>query len=693
SNIALVRAGLLGCTPVLPNLAFSIELLEFYHRLRRRHPTIGIQGFVKVICAVHGTMYYAALQDKFSRTFDVYLDILERLQSRTDAALGRDGGAWRIAHGCPCCGFKVRHEPEIVPARLHAMDGCSSQKRLRGVGHTDQREFSSKYFIPPEQVNQFANEVKSRRKQATSPDEQEVDDEGLPISNEKTKCTNSWRTENASAVGKGVAEVFDQTGVFLAACRHGVVEYVEEMVRSGELAKYAFGVIDALLNVCGDDQAIGYDIGCSMDGTVKSSSLRGVAESKRLILLVNAFHGYAHNRLCQLQYHPLYMHGLGIEDLETCERIFSSLNGVSRLIRHASYFHWKQFIHLHLLQWDEDRYGELSTFLYKNYRQSLAMISQYEREVALFQEMTGFTGADFERWRAEELAYLEKAVGKESEEDAQVIAYVEITSNSLGFVNFTPRNFSANYHTPLVIPARAAAEELERKTAQRKLGFALQVSDDLERRLGINERWTPETPEYARVHKYVQRRTFYQAVDELEGLVVQRLFELSKANISGTAYKLRKHISQAITRRSQAVRASLDRYNALAPLQDPPRPTLQYSEIANYSWLGDFELLKESRHEILEQPWSQPANREAAAKYFKIIRAREEIVRLNVEVPRLQAWIDFEDRELKEKAEALASTEPHLAAHIHALRARRAGVNNSHRRRLQQIYRLPGYTG
>ena len=79
-----------------------------------------------------------------------------------------------------------------------------------------------------------------------------------------------------------------------------------------------------------------------------------------LKVVVNAFHGFARNRICQLQNHPLYLTGFGIEDLETCERIFSSSNSAAVLIRHASLFHWTQYLDLHFDQWDSDKYLELS---------------------------------------------------------------------------------------------------------------------------------------------------------------------------------------------------------------------------------------------------------------------------------------------------------------------------------------------
>ncbi|KAI0059965.1 hypothetical protein BV25DRAFT_1808307, partial [Artomyces pyxidatus] len=702
---ALVRVGLLGSTPVLPKLAFTLELLELYHRLRRRQATVGIQGFMKAICAHLSIKYEASLQDQFSRAFDAYFDILQRLQARTDATLGRDVEGWRITHGCPCCGFRQPHEPPLVPARLHAMDGCSSHKRLRGVGFSDTRNFKSDYFLTPEQVDKFADEVKSRPsrlgKKAKSAEDA---DEGLPISGNKTKCTENWRAENANNMGKGVAEVFDQTGVFLCACRHGVVEVVEEMVRSGELAKYAFAVIDEVMRKCGDDQCIGYDIGCSMDGTVGSSSLQHVARERRLTLLVNAFHGYAHNRLCQVQYHPLYASGLGIEDLETCERVFSSLGAAARLIRHASYFHWKQYIHMHLLQWDEDRYAELGTFLLKNYRQALKTIFEYQREVDAFERLTGFSSADFERWHTEEVSYLQ-TVGDETEEDVQDAGYVRALQqldksiarvpDDTDFLTHTSTTVSGDhgFNAKALRTEAVKAKEKGRQAAARKVAFAMKVVADYEMRLDISERWLPTSPKYRRVVDYIKRKDFIIAVDTLEGLVVQRLFELAKANVAGTGYKLRKHISTAITRRSAAVRTALAHYNKLAPLQDPPRPVIDFKQIANYGWAGDFELLKDSRQEVLDKPWSKPANREAAAKYFKIKRAHEEITRLNVEVPRLQAWVDFEGRDLEEKAQDIARSDPLLAAHILELRARRVRLNNAHRTRLQQIYRLKGYSG
>ncbi len=53
ANVALIRRGLLGCAPIDPSVAFSLDTLELYHRLRRRHPRLGIQPMMRTLCDIH----------------------------------------------------------------------------------------------------------------------------------------------------------------------------------------------------------------------------------------------------------------------------------------------------------------------------------------------------------------------------------------------------------------------------------------------------------------------------------------------------------------------------------------------------------------------------------------------------------------------------------------------------------------
>jgi len=120
---------------------------------------------------------------------------------------------------------------------------------------------------------------------------------------------------------------------------------------------------------------------------------------------------------------------------------------------------------------------------------------------------------------------------------------------------------------------------------------------------------------------------------------------------------------------------------------------LQYNEVTLYASLGDFDLLKHSRHDVLVKPWANPTHREMAVKYFKLLRAHEEIVRLNIEIPRLQAWVDTEDSEIQRCATRLQSTAPLLAAEISEVHKWQQRVNDVHHTRLMHIYSLSHYNG
>jgi len=53
---------------------------------------------------------------------------------------------------------------------------------------------------------------------------------------------------------------------------------------------------------------------------------------------------HAHRRLCQLRHLATYIKGLGLEDLEGCERAFSKSNSLAAPLWYASVFHRIQSI-------------------------------------------------------------------------------------------------------------------------------------------------------------------------------------------------------------------------------------------------------------------------------------------------------------------------------------------------------------
>lgn len=175
--------------------------------------------------------------------------------------------------------------------------------------------------------------------------------------------------------------IFDETGIFLALCRHGFVLVVADMIQSGELSvsffspllltnyshssKYPLAVVEVLLDVFGPDLGDGYDIGCKFRTTLDRSEQGPRARELNFKTLVGAFHGHAHNRICQLSFLATYVKGMGLEDLEGCERFFSKSNALASSLRYASVFHWQQKMIEFMKHTDTfETYSNLSQYYY-----------------------------------------------------------------------------------------------------------------------------------------------------------------------------------------------------------------------------------------------------------------------------------------------------------------------------------------
>lgn len=83
------------------------------------------------------------------------------------------------------------------------------------------------------------------------------------------------------------------------------------------------------MDTFGPNLLIGYNIRCVFGGTILSSSLGTRFQESGSRTCVNAFHGYSHNYQCQCKNHPNNIAGMGLEDLETLERIFNSSNALA----------------------------------------------------------------------------------------------------------------------------------------------------------------------------------------------------------------------------------------------------------------------------------------------------------------------------------------------------------------------------
>lgn len=67
-NAALVRAGCLGTSPLIPTTAISLRTLEVYRQAHRVCPRLSIQAEVRMLCHLH-CVRVCVISQSFTRTY------------------------------------------------------------------------------------------------------------------------------------------------------------------------------------------------------------------------------------------------------------------------------------------------------------------------------------------------------------------------------------------------------------------------------------------------------------------------------------------------------------------------------------------------------------------------------------------------------------------------------------------------
>ena len=93
----------------------------------------------------------------------------------------------------------------------------------------------------------------------------------------------------------------------------------------------------------------------------------------------------------------------------------------------------------------------------------------------------------------------------------------------------------------------------------------------------------------------------------------------------------------------------------------PPRTTLKWDKIVEYAFLAGFDLLRDAWQDVQSCPWASLAGRLALDTHYKILRACEELERLNVEIRWVATYIRAEDLFLHTQEDTLRPINPQLA--------------------------------
>ncbi|KAJ3476367.1 hypothetical protein NLI96_g11203 [Meripilus lineatus] len=439
-TLDFIAQGILVKTPTSPNVGIAIKTLELFYRIQLQKPSMSAEAFAKILCDYH----------------------------KVDQCIHK-----ALSWDTPNC-----------LKRMAMIDG-------REV--SDHRILSnSDYFIPRAFVNSFANEVSmpvdSEGYQDEDLEEEPAMDEtqgGDLTDGEKdsnvSDCARNWKAAAADDKKK-MWEIFDESGVFMSACRHGLILWIIDMIKSGELAKYPLATLAKIIEILDPDSCGGFDMSCRFRETVIASCLAEAFRAKNCTLCVNAFHGYTHAYLCQLLHHPSVISGAGLEDFETMECVFSASNQLAPITHYTTAFQRQLLVEFYFKQWDEDKYH--------NYCQALEIIEQ----------------------------------------DTIVLNKV-LKSNLISEARLDDIPSDYEYTGPEEAAKADNSRTLHLETKQRhandRYNQVLMEVMKMELRMGT-QRWQPSFPKYQATVKYIAQRKYHRALNKhqqnLQALALSGMF-------------------------------------------------------------------------------------------------------------------------------------------------------------------------
>lgn len=107
------------------------------------------------------------------------------------------------------------------------------------------------------------------------------------------------------------------------------------------------------------------------------------------------------------------------------------------------------------------------------------------------------------------------------------------------FMNCTPNDYEfvpASSSRPAYDAdlSKTRKAEAQRRIARERYNQLIEDVVIMEVKMGISIRWQPTDTAYLEAVKYIAERSYHRALENLQCLVIQRLFELNRLNLAGT---------------------------------------------------------------------------------------------------------------------------------------------------------------
>jgi hypothetical protein len=145
--------------------------------------------------------------------------------------------------------------------------------------------------------------------------------------------------------------------------------------------------------------------------------------------------------------------------------------------------------------------------------------------------------------------------------------------------------------------------------------------------------------------------------------------------------------------RSNAIKLAVEKYNEATAKLSPPRSKLDFQKVLDFVHVGEFDLLRQSKHNIGEKPWSKPALREATNAYHKVARATEELTRIRIEAHRLLDYIVKSEVSLRNQIQKHSQLTSSILSMIQDRYHKIKCANEVHLKRLFSLASLDGFDG
>ena len=172
---------------------------------------------------------------------------------------------------------------------------------------------------------------------------------------------------------------FDETGLFGLICRHDVPIRLGDIWR-GENFDTAFIVLTNFLSAIPENTQVvlSYDLACKFWPWIRKHHPE---VEDRLRMTVNAFHTYAHQFQCQIQWGPLFAKGVGRTDGEGVERFWSVSAHLVKLCQLLGKLKRHQLIHAHNVHIADERRRDIGRFLEARYTRIMRELARDEAEL------------------------------------------------------------------------------------------------------------------------------------------------------------------------------------------------------------------------------------------------------------------------------------------------------------------------